>query len=345
ASVDAARCRRVFPQPRLTPVSSSTLIPRSRATCSGVTSSSSPAIVARTTLIGLFEPRLFVSTSVTPTASRTARTGPPAITPVPGLAGFSRTRPAPCTPSTSCGIVPSITGILTMFRRACSSPLRIASATSFALPSAMPTCPFRSPTATSAVKEKRRPPLTTLATRFTKITFSTRSASGRTRRPPARCSLTIVDVSGSELQPALASAVGESGHAPVVQITAAVEHHARDPRRAGALRKEPARRAAQRRLVRLGILAQFLQLRCERRDPDPDQAGDVVDHMPLKVLERAVHHQPRALRRTEHLLPDPAVPPEPLAFTHLRLRLPRHDPRSGRLLRARLAGLAPDVLT
>ena len=40
-----------------------------------------------------------------PTDSSTARTGPPAMTPVPAAAGFSSTRPAPNRPMTACGIV------------------------------------------------------------------------------------------------------------------------------------------------------------------------------------------------------------------------------------------------
>ena len=51
--------------------------------------------------------------------------------------------------------------------RAFSTPLRMASGTSFALPIPMPTCPFLSPTVTKALKLKRLPPFTTLATRFT----------------------------------------------------------------------------------------------------------------------------------------------------------------------------------
>ena len=43
--------------------------------------------------------------SVMPAHSSTARTGPPAMTPVPVAAGLSSTRPAPCEPTTSCGMV------------------------------------------------------------------------------------------------------------------------------------------------------------------------------------------------------------------------------------------------
>lgn len=60
---------------------------------------------------------------------------------------------------------------------ASSTPLRIASGTSAALPRPAPTLPLPSPTTTTAAKEKRRPPLTTLATRLMKTTFSCKSDS------------------------------------------------------------------------------------------------------------------------------------------------------------------------
>jgi len=69
-----------------------------------------------------------------PAVSTTARTGPPAITPVPSEAGFSSTRPAPNSPRVSCGIVVPLSGTWTMFRLAISIPFRIAVGTSFALP-------------------------------------------------------------------------------------------------------------------------------------------------------------------------------------------------------------------
>src|SRR3954470_17958558 len=89
----------------------------------------------------------------------------------------------------------------------------------------MPTTSFSSPTATSAVNEKRRPPLTTLATRLISMTRSCRSSP---------CGLTV-SMSGLvfkasehrsdlELQPALAGALGQRTHAAVVLVAAAVEH-------------------------------------------------------------------------------------------------------------------------
>src|SRR6185369_11606604 len=68
--------------------------PRRAAISSGRTRSFSACMVACTMLIGFEEPRLLESTSWMPAHSSTARTGPPAMTPVPGLAGFSSTTPA-----------------------------------------------------------------------------------------------------------------------------------------------------------------------------------------------------------------------------------------------------------
>src|SRR5699024_12547450 len=53
----------------------------------------SPLSVARTLLIGVFDPTDLLKISVIPANSNTARTGPPAITPVPGAAGFINTLP------------------------------------------------------------------------------------------------------------------------------------------------------------------------------------------------------------------------------------------------------------
>src|SRR6478672_837259 len=92
------------------------------------------ATVACTMLIALDEPSDFDRTSWMPAHSRTARTGPPAITPVPGAAGRSRTTPAAFSPCTGCGIVPWMRGTLKKCFLASSTPLAIAAGTSLALP-------------------------------------------------------------------------------------------------------------------------------------------------------------------------------------------------------------------
>ena len=159
----------------LGPTISSTSLPRSSATSWADRRDCRAAIVARTVLIGLFVPRDLVRMSRMPASSITARMAPPEITPVPGAAGFIRILAAPHLKRTSCGIVVPTVGTEIMFRLAISTPLRMASGTSRALPSPAPTRPFRSPTTISAENEKRRPPCSTLATRFRLTTRSVTS--------------------------------------------------------------------------------------------------------------------------------------------------------------------------
>ena len=70
-----------------------------RGARSTVRSFSSASNVALTTLCGLVVPSDLVRMSWMPADSITARTGPPAMTPVPADAGLSSTRPAPKWPS------------------------------------------------------------------------------------------------------------------------------------------------------------------------------------------------------------------------------------------------------
>src|SRR3954451_5708185 len=70
-------------------------------------------------------------------------------------------------------------GTWNMFFFASSTALAIAEGTSLALPYPTPTRSTSSPTTTSAVNEKRRPPFTTLATR---LILTTRSCSSRLSR-------------------------------------------------------------------------------------------------------------------------------------------------------------------
>src|SRR5690606_5864076 len=72
--------------------------PRRAATARGSSRLLSAATVACTMLIVFDEPSDFDRTSWTPAHSSTARTGPPAITPVPAAAGRSRTTPAAASP-------------------------------------------------------------------------------------------------------------------------------------------------------------------------------------------------------------------------------------------------------
>ena len=71
------------PEPDERPSTSATVLPRSAATSSGRRSDFRPATVAATRLTGLLVPSDFVRMSRIPASSSTARTPPPAMTPVP----------------------------------------------------------------------------------------------------------------------------------------------------------------------------------------------------------------------------------------------------------------------
>src|SRR6266849_5491676 len=106
--------------------SSSTDLPRMAATSLRFFKCLSASNVALITLCGLVVPMDLVSTFCTPAEVMTARTAPPAMTPVPSGAGFSSTRPEPNRPSTRCGIVVCVRLTRIKFFFADSSPLRIA---------------------------------------------------------------------------------------------------------------------------------------------------------------------------------------------------------------------------
>src|SRR6201995_2870980 len=96
----------------------------------------------------------------------------------------------------------------------------------------MPTTESSSPTATSAVNEKRRPPLTTFATRLISITRSCRSS------PLAETCSTLIGrwrVESSKFQASLAGAVGQGLDSPVVAVAATVEDALGDTGVGGAL--------------------------------------------------------------------------------------------------------------
>src|SRR5580704_15514868 len=84
--------------------SSCTCLPRAAATSPRSRNCTRASKVALTTLCGLAEPRLLVRMFCTPTEVMTARTAPPAMTPVPSGAGFNSTWPDPKRPNTWWGI-------------------------------------------------------------------------------------------------------------------------------------------------------------------------------------------------------------------------------------------------
>ena len=91
-------------------------------------------MVARATLMWFDEPSDLHSTSWMPASSRMARAAPPAMTPVPGAAGLSSTRPAPMRPMTGWVMVLPASGTVNRFLRASSVPFWMARGTSLALP-------------------------------------------------------------------------------------------------------------------------------------------------------------------------------------------------------------------
>src|SRR5437899_2409982 len=113
-------------------------------------------IVAMTTFTGFVLPSDFDRMSLMPADSTTARTEPPAMTPVPFDAGRSRTFAAPKSAVTGCGIVRSTSGTRMSCFFASAMPFVMAAGTSSAFPRPAPTCPRPSPTTTTAEKLKDR---------------------------------------------------------------------------------------------------------------------------------------------------------------------------------------------
>src|SRR5258705_5704871 len=89
----------------------------------------------------------------------------------------------------------------------------------------MPTTESSSPTATSAVNEKRRPPFTTLATRLISITRSCRSSPLGLTLSTAMRPVRVEDGSGgpSEAQASLSGALRDGRDAAMEAVAAAVE--------------------------------------------------------------------------------------------------------------------------
>src|SRR5215211_5320464 len=164
----------------------------------------------------------------------------------------------------------------------------------------MPTTEFSSPTATSAVNENRRPPLTTLATRLISITRSCRS------RP---CGLTVSAVvfigslqgSGSELQAPFAGALGQSPDLAVIAVSAAVEDARLDPRLLGALGEQLA--AALRPLHRL----QGAKLLLGPVHGHHGATGRVIDQLREQAAVGAIDRKPGAFGAPADLRPHAAA--------------------------------------
>src|SRR5579863_5212767 len=165
---------------------------------------------------------------------------------------------------------------------------------------------------TRAAKPNRRPPLTTFATRLMLTSFSVNSLSSRSRGwlspsrlRPSRCVRAIGPL--LELEPALAGGVGQGLDPAVIQIGAAVEHDARDPRRLGAFGEQFADRA-RRRGIGPGLQT-GLEAGIEGRGRGERSPGRIVDDLSIDMPRRAEYRQPcPALRRAPQLEADAFAP-------------------------------------
>src|SRR5689334_4840631 len=99
---------------------------------------------------------------------------------------------------------------------ASSTPLRMASVYSAALPRPIPTWPLRSPTTTRARMLKRRPPLTTLETRRTCTTVSSRFSFDASI-------LGIFSPRGLKFQADFTSAFCKRSHAPMIGVATTIK--------------------------------------------------------------------------------------------------------------------------
>src|SRR5258706_457618 len=208
------------------------------------------------------------------------------MTPVPGAAGFINTRAASCSPRITWVIVEPASGTAKKLLRASSIPFWIAAGTSLALPYPRPTLPLPSPTTTSAVNEKRRPPLTTLATRLME---TTRSLSSST--------LGSIFASATRFSPAplKGEAAGARGirqrlHPAVILVATAIEHDALDAGRLGAVGQQRADRLGGGHVAAgLVLLEERLAAAVRRQHRAPRV---VVDELRVDVAEAPEHRQP-----------------------------------------------------
>src|SRR5579884_1091120 len=182
---------------------------------------------------------------------------------------------------------------------ASSTPLRMASGTSPALPRPAPTRPWPSPTTTSALKEKRRPPFTTLATRLRETIFSWRSPPRSSRR-----SMRMPIAFLSEPQSGGAGRVGQRADPAVVQVAAAVEDDLLDALLAGTVGDGASHELRRGHAETTVLRAQVLLHRGGGRQC---MASLVVDELDGDVPQAAVHGESRPLRGAGEMLAHPPV--------------------------------------
>src|SRR5438874_4291861 len=299
----------------------------------------SASMVALTTLAWLLEPSDLARTSRIPAASTTARTPPPAMTPVPGEAGRNKTRPPPNSPIVSCGMVFSCSETFSIDLRAASDALRIASATSFALPKPTPTFPSWSPATINALKLKRRPPFTTLAQRLMKTTFSVVSpfAAGvlsvlRSNRLPGFGEAIL------KLQSAFARRICEGFHLAVEYVTTAIKDHVLH-----FLCQQLLRNCLANTFCRFPVRGRFFasQVFLQRRNRHHGFTGVVIDHLRVNMAPRKMDGETRSFCGSAHFLPNTGMNALPRRFPIRRhLTAPSCLP-CGESARPRIARLCP----
>src|SRR5262245_56582289 len=189
----------------------------------------------------------------------------------------------------------------------------MASGTSFALPSPMPTWPDPSPTTTSAVKENRRPPFTTLATRLMATTRSFSSSEPGSMRASAISSPFL------ESQPGGSRRIRQCLHAAVVLVSGPVEHDPLDPLFLGLAGDQVADGLGGRHVA--AGLGRPLQLLREAARGQQRGLPLVVHDLGVDVLEAPEDHQagPRAGAADD--LADPAMPDRSPLFSRLGAHL------------------------
>src|SRR3954447_7386048 len=171
----------------------------------------------------------------------------------------------------------------------------------------IPTTESSSPTATRAVNEKRRPPLTTLATRLISITRSCRSRPLGLTVSTAMERVRVEDerTRSSELEAPLAGALGNRRHTAVEAIAAAVENAGLDPRALGALGEQLP-----------GALRLLHRVELAKLRLGPGRRGDgaarvVVDQLSEDPTVGAIDGETRAIRAAADPGANTPAAPEP----------------------------------
>src|SRR3954454_19381623 len=172
----------------------------------------------------------------------------------------------------------------------------------------MPTTESSSPTATRAVNENRRPPLTTLATRLISITRSCRSRPLGLTLSTAIEPVRVEDERRvpSEAQASLSRPFGNRRDAAMEAVSPAVEDAGLHSGLLGPLGEQLAHP--------LGLLhrAELAEVGLGPRDRGHGAAGIVVDQLREHAAVGAVDRQPRTFGAAADSRAHPAAPAEPL---------------------------------